>query len=87
MLCSRAISLNWQVKQAVLAIQAASGASSPARIFMDTIVKSGFPLVRSPSQLLSSLPMTDVDDSSRQDSAQCPEVSRVLYGVRPCQHM
>lgn len=86
MLCSRAISLNWQVKQAVLAIQAASDAS-PARIFMDTIVKSGFPLVRSPSQLLSSLPMTDVDDSSRQDSAQCPEVSRVLYGVRPCQHM
>ncbi len=47
MLRCRAISLNWQVKQAALALQAASAASSPAQMFLTIIVKSGFPLVRS----------------------------------------
>lgn len=44
----RAICINWQIKQAYWAIEAASGACSPGRNMLDIIVRSGFPLVGSP---------------------------------------
>ena len=50
----RAICINWQIKQAYWAIEAASGACLPGRNMLDIIVRSGFPLVGSP--LLSVCP-------------------------------
>ena len=52
----RAINVNWQVKQAFLALQSASGAQG--RNTLDTIAKSGYPLVRGPACPLQCIPDT-----------------------------